>query len=159
MMPIEPIVQAARLEAILPELQRRLLALDPEHPTAELPIAQLRLCNLLRDGICGLTTVSRELGITSSAATQLADRLEAQGLVEREADPNDRRSRLLRLTERGTEFMRTRRESRVRSATLALENLTPEERAIVMQGFELLLRAAGGMANGARLAEASLELR
>jgi len=41
------------------------------------------------------------LACVKSNVTQLVDRLEADGLVERAPDPNDRRSRLAMLTERG----------------------------------------------------------
>jgi DNA-binding MarR family transcriptional regulator len=42
-----------------------------------------------------------DLGITVGAASKLADRLERDGLVERRANPGDRRSSLLELTDAG----------------------------------------------------------
>ena len=46
---------------------------------AELPLAQLRVCGVLCDGPRPMSAVSRELGVSLSAMTQIADRLERAG--------------------------------------------------------------------------------
>src|SRR5512138_3089279 len=43
--------------------------------------------------------IARHTGLTSGAVTGLIDRLERQGLVERAADPDDRRKVLVRVRE------------------------------------------------------------
>src|SRR3954464_1108249 len=48
-----------------------------------------------------LGQLAERLGCVKSNVTQLIDRLEADGLVSRAADPNDRRSRLAVLTAAG----------------------------------------------------------
>ena len=48
-----------------------------------------------------LGQLAERLACVKSNVTQLVDRLEADGLVNRTADPNDRRSRLAILTESG----------------------------------------------------------
>src|SRR5215471_8760249 len=48
-----------------------------------------------------LGQLAERLACVKSNVTQLVDRLEADGLVMRAADPNDRRSRLAVLTESG----------------------------------------------------------
>jgi len=45
-----------------------------------------------------------EMGMTRGAITKLADRLLAKGLIEREASPDDGRSRTLRLTAQGADL-------------------------------------------------------
>src|SRR6266700_2202016 len=69
-------------------------------------------------GSLPLGQLAERLACVKSNVTQLVDRLEADGLVSREADPNDRRSRIAVLTDagraafaRGTEIrMRVERE-------------------------------------------------
>src|SRR2546422_11362362 len=120
--------QAARLESLIPRLARRLFALEPNHPAAELPVAQLRVCSILQAGSRTPSAIGEELGISVSAVTQIADRLELSGLVERVAARDDRRVRRLQLTPRGEEMMRSRRETRIRSAAEALQQLPAELR-------------------------------
>jgi len=48
-----------------------------------------------------LTQLAERLSCVKSNITQLVDRLEADGLVTRSADPNDRRARLAELTPAG----------------------------------------------------------
>src|SRR5207244_9136663 len=93
--------QAAQLESLLPRLMRTLFTLEAEHPVTELPLAQLRVCSILYTGPRTLSALGDELAISVSAVTQIADRLERAGLVERVAAPDDRRMKHLRLTSRG----------------------------------------------------------
>ena len=52
-------------------------------------------------GVLPLGQLADRLACVKSNVTQLVDRLDADGFVTREPDPNDRRSRLAVLTERG----------------------------------------------------------
>lgn len=56
-----------------------------------------------RAGEPGLSmrAIAQEQVLTTGGATRLVDRMEAAGLVERTADPGDRRGRLVRLTPMG----------------------------------------------------------
>jgi DNA-binding MarR family transcriptional regulator len=56
---------------------------------------------LSRHGPVRLGTLSEHLRIAPRSATEVADGLEARGLVERTADPSDRRAVLLRATPAG----------------------------------------------------------
>ena len=47
------------------------------------------------------TDLADVLGVTTAAATQTIDRLVARGLAERQPDPDDRRSRVVRVTPDG----------------------------------------------------------
>ncbi len=134
--------QAVQLEGLLPKLMRRLFTLEPDHPVADLPVAQLRVCIILQAGPRTLSAIGEELGISVSATTQIADRLERAGLVERVADPEDRRVKNLQLTAHGADLMRSRREVRVRRAEKALEHLSPEIRESILNAICTLLEAA-----------------
>src|SRR5947207_9389933 len=58
---------------------------------------------LLHKGPQPVNEIGRRVVLTSGAITTAVDRLEARGLVTREADPGDRRARIVRLTARGKE--------------------------------------------------------
>ena len=58
-----------------------------------------------------LGQLADRLACVKSNVTQLVDRLEADGLVSRTADPNDRRSRLALLTEAGKKAYQRKRDS------------------------------------------------
>ncbi|TDB73481.1 MarR family winged helix-turn-helix transcriptional regulator [Micromonospora sp. KC721] len=60
--------------------------------------------------------ISREQVLTTGGVTRLVDRLEVAGLVERVADPGDRRGRLVRLTPLGEETV-------VRASRVHVENI------------------------------------
>lgn len=134
--------QAVQLESLLPTVMRRLFTLQPEHPVSDLPLAQLRVCIILQAGARPMSVISEELGISISATTQIADRLERAGLVERVSEPDDRRMKNLRLTPQGKELMRLRREVRVKRAQDALEGLAPEVRETLLKMLNALLEAA-----------------
>jgi DNA-binding MarR family transcriptional regulator len=96
-----------------------------------------------------LGEVSRRMMVSNGNVTGLAARLEAEGLVERRARPDDRRAQLLRLTARGRrEFAR---QSAAHEGWIAdlLGGLAPEERAAL---FRLLGRAKHGV-RAARMEE------
>jgi DNA-binding MarR family transcriptional regulator len=145
------LTQAAHLESLLPKLMRRLFTLDPSHPANELPVAQLRVCTILQAGPRTVSTISEELGISVSAVTQIADRLERAGFVERVAGQDDRRMKKLQLTVHGTEVMCSRRETRVQRAAAALKHLPPAARVEVLQALNVLLDAS--LAAAPRVAE------
>ena len=50
-----------------------------------------------------LTALAERSGLTKQAIAEVVDELERLGLVERAADPYDRRAKIIRLTARGTE--------------------------------------------------------
>lgn len=48
-----------------------------------------------------LTEIARRLGVSKQAAGQIVDELEAFGMLERVADPNDARAKLIRFSKKG----------------------------------------------------------
>ena len=135
--------QAQELAAVLRGLQRRLTVLDENDPTIGMPIAQLRVCGILQDGPLPVCALSRELGISASAVTQIANRLQRAGMVERIPDPEDRRVRSLVLTTHGREAMQARRQRRVERIQSALGGIAPPRRGEILDAMRDLLEAAG----------------
>jgi DNA-binding MarR family transcriptional regulator len=107
----------------------------------ELPLAQLRLCGALSEGPRTMSGLSRELGVSLSSLTQIADRLERARLVKRTAAEDDRRVRCLQLTARGAAMMRKRRDARLRHSLAVLEHLSATERELVLAAMETLVTA------------------
>jgi MarR family transcriptional regulator, organic hydroperoxide resistance regulator len=136
--------QAALLERAFPACMRQIFAIDPAHPLADLPFGQYRLCILLfREGKRTMSQVSEDLGISVSAVTQMADRLEKSGLVERQAEPSgDRRTRFLQLTDYGQSLMQSRTQIRLARASAVLSQLTGEQRRAVLDALETLRDAS-----------------
>src|SRR5438874_3025207 len=58
---------------------------------------------LLHKGPQPVNEIGRRIDLTSGAITTAVDRLESRGLVKREANPSDRRARIVRLTAAGEE--------------------------------------------------------
>ena len=134
--------QAVEITALFPKLQRSLFVLDTNDPTIELPVAQLRVCAILRDGPRTMSALGRELDISLSAITQIADRLERAQLVERVTEGDDRRVKMLRLTPRAEDIMRARLERRINRVLHVLEEIPPEIRLEVVHALSCLLEAS-----------------
>ena len=56
---------------------------------------------LLHKGPLPVNVIGKKVLLTSGSMTAAVDRLERRGLVERQDDPNDRRARIVHLTEAG----------------------------------------------------------
>ena len=74
-----------------------------------------------------LTQLAAQLSCVKSNITQLVDRLEADGLVERRPDPHDRRARLATLTAAGRKACRDGSRVQAAAEKNLLGKLTPAE--------------------------------
>ena len=150
----EPMSQQELLETaeavagLMPRLARGLTSAARD-PADDLPLAQLRLCGILSEGPRPMSALSRELGVSLSALTQIADRLERARLVKRVAEENDRRVRCLQLTARGEKMMRKRREARVLRTLTVLEHLSAPQREAVQASLEVLVNACSAVQSDA----------
>ncbi len=91
---------------------------------------------------CGVSDISERFDITSAAASQLVEKLVQGGLILREEDPNDRRAKLLNLTEKGKQFIQKGVEERYRWVDQLAAKLTPEERTKVHEALQIMTQAA-----------------
>lgn len=138
---------AEDIAGLMPRLARGLTSSEKD-PADDLPLAQLRLCGVLSSGPRPMSALSRELGVSHSALTQIADRLERAGMVKRVAEGSDRRVRCLQLTARGGKMMRKRREVRVHRVLAVLEHLSPHQRQAVQASLEILVSACSVLQAG-----------
>jgi len=96
-------------------------------------------------GACGMSEISERFSITAAAASQLVDKLVQNGFIVREEDPNDRRAKLLNLTEKGQEIIKQGIEERYRWVDQLAEKLTDEERVQISEALDIMTRAAEGL--------------
>lgn len=110
-------VLESRVEAKLADIGLSLAKLAALHRLSEagesLPLGQL----------------AERLSCVKSNVTQLVDRLEADGLVSRAGDPNDRRSRLAVLTDAGRDAYQKGRQIQIEAEQALFGALTPDESA------------------------------
>jgi DNA-binding MarR family transcriptional regulator len=136
-------VQAARRVArLFPEVYRR-YHWAQRVKGAELPVSRRALEVLQHLQASGPLTVGEQaehLGLRRNSVSELLQRLEAKGLVARIRDERDERRVLVWLTDAGRDVVS--RIGQVLAPDLIAQTmaaLSPEERAIVVRGIELLV--------------------
>jgi DNA-binding MarR family transcriptional regulator len=131
--------QAGEVHAAIRTLVRNLLSVDDS--MMDLPLRQLKVCMSLFRHSRSMSEIGRELGLSPSAVTQVSDRLERRGLIERVSQNEDRRVRKLRLTRKGQQLVRSREEKQLRRIAAALEPLSKTDVDQIMTGFDILTRS------------------
>ena len=99
------------------------------------------LMYIFHRGKCPVSELGTLGDSSSAAASQLAERLVRQGLVERTEDPSDRRTRLLRLTQKGHALIAASLPSG-RFLEELLTSLSPGQRKTVLDAFRIIAEAA-----------------
>ncbi len=131
---------AAAWEAFGLATRRARARLSREDGLALTP-SQLHLLEAL-DGPDSLTVgrMAEAAGVTAPTATRMLDGLERTGVVERSADPRDRRCVNVRLTRAGRELVSAKRAAVAAKRTELFARLAPRER---VDATRLLRRLAG----------------
>jgi DNA-binding MarR family transcriptional regulator len=108
-----------------------------------LSLAKLAALKALAEGgdSLPLTQLAERLSCVKSNITQLVDRLEADGLVRRQSDPNERRARLATLTATGRKACRDGLKVQVEAEQNLLRKLTAAESGMLAA---LLGKITGG---------------
>jgi MarR family 2-MHQ and catechol resistance regulon transcriptional repressor len=101
---------------------------------------------LLHKGPQPVNEIGRRIALTSGAITTAVDRLEARGLVTREAHPSDRRARIVRLTVLGEEQAAKVFAGHKMVMDSAATTLSKTERAALIQLLKKLGTSAGDSA-------------
>ena len=89
-----------------------------------------------------LVRLARALSVTPPNISTMVDRLEAKGLVAREASEQDRRTHVLHATTKGAELVR-KATQRIMSGESAALPLTPGEQAILAELLHKVAAARG----------------
>ena len=104
-----------------------------------LGFTQLAALYVLADaGTMTIGDVAEAIGRSPSATSRLVDGLVRRRLVERQLEPEDRRQRTVRLTQRGKAILRVVDRARADQFLTAVRALPGPERAIVAMGVAAL---------------------
>jgi DNA-binding MarR family transcriptional regulator len=104
------------------------------------------LFHIHRMGTSGVTDLGDDLGVTSSAASQMLERLVQQDLVLRSEDPHDRRVKQIVLTDKGLEIIQQSIRTRQRWLVDLVETLSDTEKETVIAALEILIDKANQLA-------------
>lgn len=140
----DAVAAARRVARLFPEVYRRYHWANRVQG-GDLPVTRRALEVLQHLSASGPLTVGEQaehLGLRRNSASELLQRLEAKGLVARIRDERDERRVLVWLTDAGRDVVS--RVGEVLAPDLiaqVMATLSPEERATVVRGFELLASA------------------
>ena len=126
--PAEPGL-ASGLTAVVERLIGLFRSLSP--PDGLSLTAAATLATLDRSGPCRLTVLAAHEGVTQPAMTQLVDRLQGMGLLDRVPDPADGRVVQIRITGEGRALLARRRAVRAERVAGLLAGLSPGDRALL----------------------------
>ncbi len=100
------------------------------------------LIHLVHNEDCNISGMGIEFGVTNAAISQLLDKLVQQGYVNRHEDPQDRRNKILVLTEDGRRIANEGMLERKKWFARLVTTLTDEEKQQVDNSFSLLINKA-----------------
>jgi MarR family transcriptional regulator, 2-MHQ and catechol-resistance regulon repressor len=103
---------------------------------------------LLHKGPQPVNAIGRRIDLTSGSITSAVDRLEKRGLVERGADPDDRRARVVRLTAKGKALITKVFAGHKAAMDRAAAGLSAAERTTLIQLLKKLGTSADGRFEG-----------
>jgi len=89
-----------------------------------------------------VSNIGDDLGTTPAAASQMLDRLVQQGLILRSEHPHDRRTRQIRITEKGRQVLLDSIHARLKWLDDLVGRLTPDEQRQVTAAIDVLLARA-----------------
>lgn len=94
---------------------------------------------LYHRGASSVNQLAKHLGVTKAAVSQLLDSLIEADLIERSENPEDRRMKLIALTDEGKSLVR--KTMTTRNAWLAdfVQNFSEEEKAQILPALQLMI--------------------
>jgi MarR family transcriptional regulator for hemolysin len=113
----------------------RLMRKDFERRTRSVGLTRAQwqtLFHLARNEGCNQVTLADLLEVEPITLARVIDKLEACGLVERRADPSDRRARLLFLGQRAHPLLEQLRALGAETREIALAGIREDERTLLM---------------------------
>jgi len=96
---------------------------------------QLNALNFLKHHSLTMGELGQKMYLACSTATDHIDRMERNGLIQRERDPNDRRMIRLKVTPKGDQIIAEVVEARKRYVASVLMKVAPEDRKTLAQNL------------------------
>jgi len=143
---VSPGSDRERLAAQCHEVAREVFAainrsVGEELLSLDLPMGQFKaMATITMYGPQPVGELGRRLGISEPAASLLVGKLEERGLAARTRDEQDRRRTLVTATKAGDELATRLRQGREEQTQRSLDELTDDELAGLLLGFQGLLR-------------------
>ena len=129
--------------------ESRVLELMAAAGHADTRLSQVNLTRHLDLEGTRITELARRARMTNAAMTELIDQCEGLGLVQREADPTDKRARMVRFTEAGCEWLKAFGQAVKKAEREMLKEIGPEAAEVLLQG----LARYGGTVESIRVAD------
>jgi DNA-binding MarR family transcriptional regulator len=107
--------------------------------------ATLLLNRLYREGPMRLTALAEAEGSSQSGMTQLVQRMERQGLLERCCDPEDGRASLVMIGEAGRRIWEARADLRRQRIAELLRKVSQEDQVALWLAAQVVRRVLGQM--------------
>ena len=106
------------------------------------------LMRIHRHGALPVSDISKDMGTTLAATSQMLDRLVLQGLITRSEDPKDRRVRKMALTDKGRAILEASLRARQQWLDDLADTLSPDERDQVIGALRILIDKARAIEPG-----------
>lgn len=135
-----------RMIELLPQMIREISRRESNYLSrGKITLPQLWVLEYLsRQGSSPMNKVAQYLGVSRPAATGLADRLIAQGLVWRRSDPQDRRIVRVEITPKGTRIVRNIWEQKRKTLLAVFGRISPSDRGQYLATLEKVVEILRG---------------
>jgi DNA-binding MarR family transcriptional regulator len=107
--------------------------------------ATLVVNRLVREGPMRLTALAEAEGSSQSGMTQLVQRMERQGLLERWSDPDDGRASLVMVGDAGRRMWEARSELRRQRVADLLPKVSEDDQVALWLAAQVVVRVLGEM--------------
>ncbi|MCY1078071.1 MarR family winged helix-turn-helix transcriptional regulator [Archangium lansingense] len=143
----DPLIEhAERALQLMSRLHRwAATSVQANHLGGELSLRQLTMLYAIRQGVSSPGLLARRLLVTPAVITGLLDRLERQGYVRREAEPDDRRRLRMVLTEAGLAVSQRVRQALTGDLAAQFASASPAELKELGRALDLMERALGAL--------------
>ena len=113
------------------------------------PSATMVMNRVNREGPLRLTSLADAEGASQSGMTQLVQRMERQGLLERWSDPDDGRASLVKLAETGRQFWEARSVSRQERVAELLRAVSEDDQTALWLAAHVVTQVLGRVRDAA----------